>query len=157
MSLFRNKFLTHSQFLPHILVIGIKTKQNTFFFYHVLKIKLSSKCNRYKAQIWYLWHSCLLFRKAPTFLLEIASDLDRRVLHPQIYCSGQLGQGQKCWSLKMETFVCGEKRNTGLENVSSFFSFFILRLYLVFVLFLCLLLMSLPWCDTKFIIPFIIF
>lgn len=123
LSLFRNKFLTnfHSQFLPHILVIGIKTKQNTFW---ICKIKLSSKCNGYKAQMWYLWHSCLLFRKAPTFLLEIASDLDRRVLHPQIYCSGQLGQGQKCWSLKMETFVCGEKRNTGLENVSIFFRIF---------------------------------
>lgn len=44
----------------------------------------------------YLLHLCLLFRMAPTCLLEIASDWDQQVLHPQIYCSEQLGQGQKC-------------------------------------------------------------
>lgn len=47
-------------------------------------------------QLLYLLHLCLLFHMAPTCLLEIASGLDQRVLHPQIYCSEQLGQGQKC-------------------------------------------------------------
>lgn len=44
----------------------------------------------------YLLHLCLLSRMAPTCLPEIASDLDQQVLHPQIYCSAQLGRGQKC-------------------------------------------------------------
>lgn len=44
----------------------------------------------------YLLHLCLLSHMAPTFLLEIASDSDPQVLHPQICCSEQLDQGQKC-------------------------------------------------------------